>query len=37
MTRFARSALLGLLLIAAAAAHAEAPDGYAFKPFDRAM
>jgi thioredoxin-related protein len=37
MPRFTRSTLLGLLLLCGAAAHAEAPDGYAFKPFDQAM
>jgi thioredoxin-related protein len=37
MSRHAQLALLGLMLISAAAAYAEAPDGYPFKPFDEAM
>jgi thioredoxin-related protein len=37
MSRYAQLALVGLMLISAAVAYAEAPDGYPFKPFDEAM
>jgi thioredoxin-related protein len=37
MFLFTRSVLLILALIAGPAVHAEAPEGYPFKPFDQAM